>query len=303
MTSFSYWCQAARPRTLPAALAPVLVGWCLALEKSLYTIEELFSVLIFASGLTLSLQIATNFFNDALDSDRGTDRATRLGPPRMCATGKLSSKSLKKGALICCLIASIFGLPLVVMGGPLFLLIGLVCLSLTYLYTGTNYSISYHGLGELFVFIFFGIIPVACISFLGHYSWSPESFLIGIQIGCLCTHLISINNLRDEEDDALSRKKTLVVKLGRNTYLKYLKIITIACYILSILIVLYNQSLWLGELLFLLSFPLVWLNLKKVSKTKPSKIYNQYLGSAAKNLLVGSLLLSIGVMVVCFTRT
>ena len=202
---------AARPKTLPAAVVPVWAGCVLAWKLT----GSIDIWLAFCTlGGALCIQIATNFFNDAIDHRKGSDTEQRLGPVRVTASGLMSPEQVMRWALGFCLAAAAFGAVLVLARGWPVLAIGIPSLLLAYGYTGGPFPLAYRGLGELFVLIFFGWIAVAGTVFIQTGGWPPEAWLLGTQIGLLSAVLISINNLRDRAEDTLTGKRTLAVRLG-----------------------------------------------------------------------------------------
>ena len=211
MQKINYWIKASRPQTLIASLAPVFTASFFCYKKYDY-----FSVVIFllTAISAVLIQTMTNFINDLYDYKKGSDKSTRLGPDRMVQKGYLRSNEMEIAIIILLVLAVISGFYLVLIGGWIILLVGLSSFVLAYLYTATKFSIAYNGLGEVFVFIYFGIIASAGTVFLQTGSFTIESILIGIIFGFLNTALLIINNLRDCKEDMLSNKKTLIVLLG-----------------------------------------------------------------------------------------
>ena len=162
----------------------------------------------------LCIQIATNFFNDAIDSAKGADTDKRLGPTRVTASGLLSHKVVTSAGVLFLLLAAAFGAVLIKAAGWPILAIGVVSMFFAYGYTGGPLPLAYRGLGELFVFLFFGLIAVSGTVFVQMGEWRTEALLLGSQIGLLSCVLISINNLRDREEDSSTGKRTLAVRLG-----------------------------------------------------------------------------------------
>ena len=154
------------------------------------------------------IQIATNFFNDAIDAQKGADTEARLGPVRATASGQLSSRTVYTVALICLLTASVFGWLLFVERGWPIIAIGIPSLYLCYGYTGGPVLLAYRGLGELFVILFFGVVAVTGTVFVQTGQWSPVGVIMGVAVGCLSAVLIAINNLRDVDGGMCS--ETLV---------------------------------------------------------------------------------------------
>jgi len=212
MQKVNYWIKASRPQTLIASLAPVLSNSILCYKY--YSFSYIIFVLTVISAILI--QIMTNFINDLYDYKKGSDKTTRLGPDRMIQKGHLNQLEIKK-AIVLLLCLSVFsGLYLVLVGGWIILSIGLSSFLFAYLYTATKFSIAYNGLGEVFVFIYFGIIASMGTSYLHSGFFIRESFLIGVVFGFLNISLLVINNLRDYNEDIASNKMTLIVLLGKN---------------------------------------------------------------------------------------
>jgi 1,4-dihydroxy-2-naphthoate octaprenyltransferase len=202
---------AARPKTLPAAVCPVVAGSALA-----WRLEHTFSWLLAAATLlsTLAIQVATNYFNDAVDAAKGADTSARLGPVRATAAGLVSRKTMLLAGCIAALAAALFSVPLIMERGWPIVVIGVISLFFSYGYTGGPWPLAYRGLGEVFVMLFFGLVAVTGTVFVQTGHWRAEGLLLGVQIGALSTALIAINNLRDIEEDRQSGKRTLAVQWG-----------------------------------------------------------------------------------------
>ena len=201
------WVLAARPKTLSAAIVPVLMGTALAprIHWAMFGFALVGAVLI---------QIATNFFNDAIDFKRGADTSERLGPIRVTQAGLIGASTVMRAAVICLVGAALCGIPIISRGGWPMVIVGLVSMAMAYAYTGGPYPLAYHGLGELFVILFFGLIAVGGTYYVHTLTLTPNVLLAGFAAGCLATVLIVINNLRDVESDRKSAKKTLAVRFG-----------------------------------------------------------------------------------------
>lgn len=202
---------ATRPKTLPAAVVPVWAG-CVLAWKLTGDWNPLLAVCTLLGAVCI--QIATNFFNDAIDSAKGADTERRLGPKRVTASGLLSRRSVMLGGVLFLLLTVAFGVPLYQAAGWPILAIGVVSMYLAYGYTGGPFPLAYRGMGELFVVLFFGLVAVTGTVFIQTNEWRPEALLLGAQIGLLSAVLISINNLRDRVEDAGTGKRTLAVRWG-----------------------------------------------------------------------------------------
>ena len=202
--------QAARPKTLTAAYTPVIIGASLAyLQDSLNLLVSLIALLC----ATL-IQIGTNFANDYYDYKKGSDRADRVGFKRMTAVGLIEPDKMKLAAFITMFLAFLFGLYLVNVGGVTILAIGISSLVFGIMYTGGPFPLGYNGLGDIFVFVYFGIVATMTTYYLNTLEWSSASFWASVIPGALSTNILVVNNLRDVAQDKLSGKKTLGVLLG-----------------------------------------------------------------------------------------
>lgn len=285
------WWMAARPKTLTAAAVPVVVGCALAASAQ-HRLEWLWAICALLGALLI--QIGTNFINDAIDFEKGTDDQSRVGPKRVTASGLIPARTVRAAAWISFFLAAVAGIPLVVRGGLPLLVIGLLSIAAGYLYTGGPYPLAYHGLGEPFVILFFGLIAVGGTFYLQALSVSREAIAAGLAVGCLSTVLLAVNNLRDREGDARTGKRTLAVRFGRGFAQREIAI-------LSFLPIALGAFWWArGEraaaLLPLLLVPLA-LSIIRSSSRDEGAALNRTLGkSAALHALYG-LLLSIGVLV------
>lgn len=202
---------ALRPKTLTAAVVPVMVATALVHAHGFHIQWWITITALLSAAL---IQIGTNFVNDAIDFEKGADTGTRLGPLRATQQGWLSKKQVMALAFTCFGGALLLGVPLAIQGGWPIVIIGLVSLAMGYAYTGGPLPLAYVGLGDLFVIIFFGLIATGGTFFLHTQLVSTPVLVAGLQIGLLATVLIAINNLRDLDQDRLVSKKTLAVRLG-----------------------------------------------------------------------------------------
>lgn len=207
------WLLASRPKTLPAAVVPVWAG-CLYASDVTGGFHHRLAILTLLGAVFI--QLATNFFNDVIDSEKGTDTEARLGPQRMTASGALSPRLVYLAAGVMLLCASVVGVMLFLERGWWMIVIGLPSLYLSYGYTGGSFPLAYRGLGEVFVILFFGLIAVGGTVFVQTGEWMSGGFLLGLQIGLLSAVLIAINNFRDLEEDRAAGKNTIVVRFGRS---------------------------------------------------------------------------------------
>ncbi len=205
------WAEAARPRTLPAAVSPVLVASALALRDGLFDAPAALACLVFA----LLIQIGTNFANDYYDYIKGADTAERVGPRRAVAAGLVSPAVMRRSMIGVFALAFLAGLTLLGYGGWPLLIIGVASIVCGVAYTGGPYPLGYNGLGDVFVFVFFGLVAVSTTYFVQTGLVTGEVLLIGAGIGALAANILVVNNYRDVETDAKAGKRTLVVRFGR----------------------------------------------------------------------------------------
>jgi 1,4-dihydroxy-2-naphthoate polyprenyltransferase len=248
------------------------------------------------SGLALvaaiCIQVATNLMNDAIDFAKGADTQERLGPQRVTQTGLLSHRVVMCGGIIFLILAVVAGWPLVVRGGVAILYIGLPSLFLAYAYTGGPYPLAYRGLGDVFVFIFFGLIAVAGVFYLHTLEWGVAAFVAGAQVGLLSTVLIAINNMRDVDQDKLVSKKTLAVRFGID-FVRY-EILGLIGFSFLLNVYWWLMGKPLAAILPLLMVPLAWHLAQRVRFIEPSAQMNHLLAKSAALHLGFGVLLSVG---------
>jgi 1,4-dihydroxy-2-naphthoate octaprenyltransferase len=272
---------AARPKTLPAAIVPVWAGCVLAW---MLTGEFHPSLAVCTLLGALAIQIATNFFNDAIDARKGADTVRRLGPTRVTASGLLKPRTVMMIATGFLVAAAGFGAVLYQARGWPIIAIGLPSLFLAYGYTGGPYPLAYRGLGELFVVLFFGFIAVAGSVFVQTGGWPREALLLGMQLGLLSALLISINNFRDRDEDAITGKRTLAVRLGPKAAAAIIWLeIKIAAFAGLLWIVFNQPALMLASLPVMLVGPrIIWV----VLTNPPGPHFNRILALAGLQLIL-----------------
>lgn len=281
----------ARPKTLSAAAVPVLVGTALPLAEDLsvnwwVTICALFSA--------ICIQIGTNFINDALDFMKGADGERRLGEARASQSGWFSPRAVLAMGFAFFFLALLFGLPLVVEGGAIILLVGVVSLIMGYAYTGGPYPLAYVGLGDLFVILFFGLVAVGGVYFLHTKDYSLAALVAGLQVGFLATVLIAINNLRDLDQDRLINKKTLAVRLGPRLGRLEVLLLILGAFVLNLYWL--NRGDLIAFLLPLLALPPAAQVVLVLLRSEAGRQYNGLLARAAFVHLLFGLLLSVGLL-------
>ncbi|MCA3016578.1 MAG: 1,4-dihydroxy-2-naphthoate polyprenyltransferase [Myxococcaceae bacterium] len=282
------WALATRPKTLVAGFVPVAVG--LAVSSRLGPLAWLPALGTLVGALLI--QVGTNLFNDAYDFERGADTTERLGPPRATQQGWLSPSAVMRGAITCFALAFLVGLWLVWVSGWPLLVVGVVSLLAGYAYTGGPFPLAYHGLGDVFVLVFFGLVAVAGTVFVQTQTLSPLALLAGLPVGALGVALLAVNNVRDEKTDAAANKRTLVVRLGVGFgRAEYLAMVALA--------MLVPVALWAAGLApvtvlaALLALPLAVKPVKLLFTVKGPAL-NQALAATAKLQLVYGLLFAVG---------
>jgi 1,4-dihydroxy-2-naphthoate octaprenyltransferase len=278
----NYWIAAARPKTLSAAIVPVLLAsaWCY--HEGSYQTGVLIAALIGA----LALQIGTNFVNDASDFLKGADTEERLGPPRMAASGLLTPKALFLGATTSFIVAFLAGSYLIsVAGAPIFW-IGLASIFFAIIYTAGPYPLAYLGLGDLFVLIFFGLVAVLGTVFAHGADISFPAIAISLSIGLFGVSLIAVNNLRDIPTDAKTGKRTLAVKLGDHKSRIYYAGVLLAAYSCWTAVGI-SVGHWLG-FIPLLTLPIAIHNVRACFSIQDRREFNALLAkSAALQVIFG----------------
>jgi len=289
MSKLDAWRLAVRLPTLPAAIGPVVVGIGVGLSRGAFRADAA----VLSLAVALFLQIAANLSNDLFDHLSGADTADRLGPPRAAALGLLTTRELAVGTAVVLLAATAAGLGLVAIGGPVLLVLGAAAIVATLAYTGGPFPYGYRGLGEVFVFVFFGLVAVAGTAYLQAGTWSALAFAAAAPVGSLVTAILVVNNLRDIEPDRRARKWTLAVRLGpRFARLEYLGLVLIA-YVVPVVIWLLGESSP-AVLLPLLTAPLAWPLVREVFADGDPRRLNPVLKGTARLQLAFSVLFALG---------
>ena len=284
------WILAARPKTLVASFAPVLVGAFLAKENTgFFDFLPLALCLIFA----LLIQIGTNFANDYFDFQHGADTKERIGPARMVSSGLISPKWMLAGTALSLLAAFSVGILLmeVVQANRLLLGVGIVSVLSALAYTGGPFPLAYHGLGDCFVILFFGLLAVCLTEYVlmcsAEIFWTP-SWGMGLGVGFIINNLLVVNNYRDFEEDGTNGKNTLVVLFGKKFGLFFYAIgffgATVACSLF------YEQARFT-----LLLVPLGILALRRLARASEAKDYNNVLGLSAVIVVLYAILTAFGI--------
>jgi 1,4-dihydroxy-2-naphthoate octaprenyltransferase len=284
------WGLAIRPRTLPAAAAGVVMGSALAWRDGYFRFDATLVCLLAA----LLLQIGSNLANDVFDFERGTDTPERLGPTRVTQAGLLTPAQVKFGMGVVFALASLLGLYLVWLGGLPIVIIGVTAIIAAIAYTGGPFPLGYHGLGDIFVFIFFGLASVAGTYYVQAGFVSAAAWWMTIPPGLIITAILVVNNLRDIDNDRKGGKHTLAVRLGeRATKIQYLICMAVAYLVLPL-------AVWLGivsrfSLLAWFSLPIAY-KAAKVVLTQKGRPLNAALAGTGQTALVFSLLVWIGML-------
>ena len=280
-----------RPRTLPAAVAPVLVGSALAWHDHSLQVAPAALALAFA----LLVQIGTNFANDYFDFVRGADTAARVGPRRAVAAGLVTPATMRRAMIGVFAAAFLTGLGLIAWGGPWLLAIGLASITSGYLYTGGPWPLAYVGLGDVFVFFFFGLVAVGGTYFVQTGKLVPDAVLAGVPIGLLAANILVVNNYRDLDTDRAANKRTLAVRFGRGA--------ARAQFIAS-LVIAFAMPFWFWRrgygvtcFLPLAAAPIAWLQVRRLRPTAVAPELIALLGAAGKLLALYAVLFAIGVSV------
>ena len=294
--SLKAWILAARPKTLSGAAVPVMIGLALAYTDSLAYGDEVFNwtaamlCLLFA----LIMQIDANFVNDFFDYIRGNDDTeTRLGPLRACTQGWVDISNMKKAIATTTIVACLVGLPLVYYGGLEMLLIGVLCVVFCFLYTT---HLSYMGMGDLLVLVFFGIVPICITYYIQLHTCTWQVFIASLACGLVIDGLLIVNNYRDRDNDNRDGKKTLVVEIGAtNTEWLYLAL-GIAAVLMGVVFWLNNHVLaFVLPFIYLLLHVFTWLKMKRIHE---GRALNECLSETARNILIYGLSVTIGLLLI-----
>lgn len=288
--SFRAWILASRPATLTAAIVPVLVGSAVAYAVGGFRLGPALAALVGA----MLIQIATNFANDVFDHEKGADTEERLGPTRATASGLLSAKQMRAALATTLALTLVPGAYLVWVGGWPIVLIGLASMLSGVAYTGGPYPLGYHGLGDVFVFVFFGLVAVCGTVFVQANSIPLLAWLSACAVGAIATAILVVNNVRDRETDVKAGKRTLAVRLGkRGGLIEYVGLFVLAYAVPVLSLVLAHAGVWI--LLPLVSIPLA-IKLSIALATQEGRPLNAVLGQTAMLLLVYGVLLSAGLV-------
>lgn len=298
MASLKSWIKAARLRTLPLAMAGILTGAALSYFDGRFNPE----VTVLAVVTALFIQIFSNFANDYGDSQKGTDNQHRVGPQRTVQSGEISPRQMKAGMVVLIFLSLISGIWLITAGTKglnlpvffLFLAFGIVALIAAYRYTAGSNPYGYAGLGDVAVFLFFGILPVAGTYFLNSHQLTPEVLLPALSIGFFSTGVLNLNNMRDIENDRNSGKNTVIVRMGGAAGKRYHSLLIAGGMLASVIFMALNgKSVF--HWLFLLAFPLFIRDLVQINRTADPRRFDPFLKKLSLTTLFFTLLFWVGI--------
>lgn len=299
MATLQSWIKAARLRTLPLAMSGILMGAALSYFDGGFNVR----VTILAIVTALFIQIFSNFANDYGDSQKGTDNQHRVGPQRTVQSGEISPTQMKVGMAVLIVLSLVSGIWLIAEGTKdldlttflLFLAFGIIALIAAYRYTAGSNPYGYAGLGDVAVFLFFGILPVAGTYFLNTHKLNAEIFLPAISIGLFSTGVLNLNNMRDIENDRNSGKKTVVVRMGSvHSRLYHTSLIAIGWLAASLFVMLRFQSAF--QVLFLLTLPFFINDLVNINRIEEPRQLDPFLKKLSIATLLFTLLFGIGII-------
>ena len=288
------WLLAARPKTLSGAAVPVMIGVSLAYVDAAQYVDGAFSWVAAVLCLLFAfiMQVDANFINDFFDFTNGADDSeTRLGPRRACAQGWVKLDSMKRAIALTTCLACLVGLPLVWYGGLEMILIGLLCLVFCFLYTT---HMSYLGLGDVLVLVFFGVVPVCISYYIQLHTCTWQVFIASVACGLVIDGLLIVNNFRDRDNDRAVGKNTLVVRIGdKDSLALYFGVGVVAC--------LMGLVFWLNGHVLAFVLPLLYLVLHvftylKIKRIHQGKALNHCLGETARNIFVYGLTVAAGLL-------
>ena len=287
-TFWQTWTGATRPRTLPAAVAPVLVGTALAAHAGLLDLGAAGLCLLFA----LLIQIGTNFANDYYDFVKGADTAARVGPRRAVAAGLVRPEVMKRAMIGVFAAAFVAGLGLIAWGGPWLIAIGVASIVCGVAYTGGPWPLGYNGLGDVFVFLFFGLVAVGATYFVQAGRLTMDVWLAAVPVGLLAANILVVNNYRDVETDVVAGKRTLVVRFGRGAARAQFVGSLLVALAMPVAFWVRGFSAWC--LLPLLLAPVAWRHERRLKESKTPGELIALLGDTGKLLAGYAVLLSVG---------
>lgn len=291
LTTLQRWWLAIRPRTLPAAASPVLIGWAIAWVNGAFRLLPAIIILLCA----LLLQILANLVNDVADFQKGTDKSGRLGPTRVTQSGLLSVRAVWTGAAVVALLAAAGGFYLAVFRGWPVLVIGGVALLGAVLYTVGPFAFEDYGLGDLAAFLFFGFVTVCTTTYILLGYLVPLSWVGGFGAGALVTAILVVNNVRDIESDTLAGRMNILVRWGRKAgEFEYLLMMIVAYLAVCVAVLAGWSGAWI--LLPLISFPRAVQLVRQIRTLPAGAGFNMLLANTAQLVLVYCVLFALGIL-------
>ena len=298
-TKLRTWVSAARLRTLPLSVAGIITGTALAILYGFFA----WDIFILAICTTLGLQILSNFANDYGDGVKGTDNEERIGPMRALQSGIITDKEMKKAMVITSVITMGFALSLIYTAfgkedflfSVVFFILGLASIGAAIKYTVGKSAYGYLGLGDVFVFLFFGLLSVVGSFFLYHHHISFSVFLPAISVGLLSTAVLNLNNMRDRLSDAKSGKNTLVVKMGGEKAKKYHSALILIAFFTAVEFIFYTEKYILA--ISLIAFIPLFVHLQTVAKNKVPQQLDPELKKVALSTFLFSILFLVGAVI------
>jgi len=281
------WLAAARPKTLPAAIVPVVVGTSVAAATG----GVAWGPALAALGGSIAIQIGTNFANDVFDAERGADGPDRIGPTRAVSAGLISAAAMKRAMIGAFAIAALFGVYLTSVAGWPIVAIGIASVISGIAYTGGPFPLGYHGLGDVFVMAFFGFVAVCGTAFVQVGHVPGLAIAAAIPVGALATAILVVNNLRDRPLDARAGKRTLAVRLGRAGALIEYALLLVAAYAVPVALALGGRC-W--TLLPLATLPIAVLRMRQLARAVDGAEFNACLAATAQLLVVHGALFAAG---------
>lgn len=286
------WVLAARPKTLFAGIAPVILGSALAFQVGVFQVIPAILCLLFS----LLVQIGCNYANDYYDHVHGVDTKERIGFVRMVNTGQIAPEAMKLAVFFVLSIAFLVGCGLIYYGGWWLLIVGMISIICAVAYTGGPYPLGYYGLGDIFVFIFYGLVAVMFTFYVQANYFSASALWVAVGCGCLAANIRLVNDTRDKETDAKAGKKTSAVRFGyKFCYIQYIASTYIAYCIVPLVLV--GKLGFSGWSLLPLLLALFSTNITNdFMKAKTGPVFNDLLVKSAKMLLAYAVVLSIGIV-------
>ena len=285
--SLRAWFLAARPKTLSAALVPVVVAAALAWAEGHFRPVPVVLCLVFAA----LMQVAANFINDLLDFQKGTDRADRLGPERACAQGWVTPAAMRRAIAVVLVLACAAGCGLLFYGGWWLVLVGAACVVFAFLYTTL---LSYCGLGDVLVWVFFGFVPVLGTYYVQAGTLSPSAWWLAAACGLVVDTLLVVNNYRDRDTDRATGKRTLIVALGEPFGRWFYFAQGVMGYVCAALSALDGHT-WVAllPLFYVLPHFLTW---RKMVQIRSGRALNRTLGFTSRNILLFGFLVAVSLL-------